>query len=871
MAQDPTVAAEQQFQRLPNDVVPKNYKLAITPDLKAFTFTGKLEIAAEVVRTTQHVVLNCLEIIIIKARVDLGSTSQEANVTYSPTKETATLVFPATLPPGGVVLYLEYTGKLEDNMKGFYRSSYTHPNWPGEERYLGVTQFESTDARRALPCWDEPAIKATFDVTMVVPKHLTALSNMDEVETKEEGEGLKRVTFARTPVMSTYLLAFVVGEFDHVEERDENGLLIRVFTPVGKASKGQFALSVAVKTMPFYSRYFDTPYHLPKLDLIAVPELGFGAMENWGLVTYRERALLIDQNSSTTSKQYVALIVGHELAHQWFGNLVTMEWWTHLWLNEGFASWIEYLCVDFCHPEYEVWTQFITSEYSAMEPDSLASSHPIEVPVCSPAEVEQIFDAISYSKGACVIRMLHGWIGDEAFRKGMKLYLTKFQYKNASTDDLWQALEQSSGKPVASVMNTWTKQMGFPLLTVQEKQDGDNHRVLTVSQQKYCATGSCAGFEQMRWAVPITIATSKKDNALTFVLEKESDTVVLEGVGPEEWILLNPNREGYYRANYPQETFGRLLEALKKGELKERDRIPIVEDTMALARTGVGKNTVDVLKLLQSYTNETSFTVWDSITDTLSFINLLLGSTDFLPAFQSYALTLLGPAMSRLGWTPRDTDSPLDSMLRSMLIQQLGFYGDQSVIAEARRQFDDLINGRSQISPDLKGAVYAVVARHGDEKTCQQLMELHDKAESCEELAKVYRVLGYFQSKEIIARMLDFTFSGKVQPQNTPVVCLSCQKSVENRSLLWDYVKKNWPSLNKAYNTASFVLGKIVGITTSSFATKDKADDIEAFFRENPCPLAETSVKQNCEAIRVNASWLERDRRAVKEWLSGAT
>ncbi|KAG8140073.1 hypothetical protein E2320_002801 [Naja naja] len=385
-------------------------------------------------------------------------------------------------------LKIDFVGELNDKMKGFYRSKYITSS--GDTRFAAVTQFEATDARRAFPCWDEPAIKATFDISLVVPKDRNITDRMPY----PDDENLVEVKFARTPVMSTYLVAFVVGEYDFVETRTTDGVLIRVYTPVGKAEQGKFALEVAAKTLPFYKDYFNVPYPLPKIDLIAIADFAAGAMENWGLVTYRETALLIDpKNSCSSSRQWVALVVGHELAHQWFGNLVTMEWWTHLWLNEGFASWIEYLCVDHCFPEYDIWTQFVSADYTrAQELDALDNSHPIEVNVGHPSEVDEIFDAISYSKGASVIRMLHDYIGDEDFRKGMHLYLTKFQHKNASTEDLWGSLEDASGKPIAAVMNTWTKQMGFPLVYIEGEQQEDN-KVLKLVQKKFCASGPYSG------------------------------------------------------------------------------------------------------------------------------------------------------------------------------------------------------------------------------------------------------------------------------------------------------------------------------------------------------------------------------------------
>ncbi|KAG7220249.1 hypothetical protein INR49_018305 [Caranx melampygus] len=615
------------FVRLPTDVYPVNYGLCLKPDLIDFTFEGKLEAVVEVTQATNQIVMNCADIDIITASF-APQGGDEINATgfnYQNEDEKVTLSFPSALQK--------------------------------DIRYAAVTQFEATDARRAFPCWDEPAIKATFDITLIVPKDRVALSNMNVIDRKPypDDENLVEVKFATTPIMSTYLVAFVIGEYDYVESQSSDGVTVRVYTPVGKAEQGKFALEVATKTLPFYKDYFSVPYPLPKIDLIAIADFAAGAMENWGLVTYRETALLIDpKNSCSSSRQWVALVVGHELAHQWFGNLVTMEWWTHLWLNEGFASWIEYLCVDHCFPEYDIWTQFVSADYTrALDLDALDSSHPIEVGgrvnVGHPSEVDEIFDAISYSKGASVIRMLHNYIGDEDFRKGMNAYLMKFQHKNASTEDLWDCLEQASGKPIAAVMGSWTKQMGFPIIVVDQEQQGDD-RILKLSQKKFCASGPHNGEDCPSWMVPISICTSEdpKCTKLNVLLDRPETTVTVSGVASDQWIKLVH--------------VGESAAGIRDLSLQPVDRLGLQNDLFSLSRAGM-ISTVEVLKLMEAFVNEPNYTVWSDLSCNLGVLSSLLSHTDFHEEIQEFIRDLFTPIGLDLGWDSKageDLRSPAD-------------------------------------------------------------------------------------------------------------------------------------------------------------------------------------------------------------------
>jgi puromycin-sensitive aminopeptidase len=858
------------FQRLSKDVVPVNYVIRLQPDIKAFTFEGSEEISIEIKSETTKIAINCADIKVLSVKYNGQGQelSEGINTQLYEDEETVTFAFPEKLQVGQGTLSISFTGELNDKMKGFYRSKYTSPD--GEERFGAVTQFEATDARRAFPCWDEPAIKATFDVTLVVPKDRVALSNMpvkSESALKSD-DSWKEVVYERTPVMSTYLLAFVVGEYDFVEGKDSDGVTVRVYTPLGKKAQGDFALQVAVKTLPFYKDYFNVAYPLPKIDLIAIADFAAGAMENWGLVTYRETALLIDpENSSSATKQWVALVVGHELAHQWFGNLVTMEWWTHLWLNEGFASWIEYLCVDHCFPEYDIWTQFASSDFTrALELDALRNSHPIEVAVGHPAEVDEIFDVISYSKGASVIRMLHDYLGDADFRVGMNAYLTEHKYKNTFTEDLWAALGKASNKPVEEIMSSWTKMMGFPVLKVSEKKEGDK-RIVTITQQKFCADGKTEGASPV-WMVPVSISSaSSPDKSIhKFLMDKRETTITLDNVKPDDWIKLNTGGIGFYRTQYSSDMLDALLPAIKTQALPPRDRLALQNDLFALARAGEASS-VDVLKVAQAFSNETNYTVWSDLSTNLATISILTQYTEYTDSFKAFKRNLYSTIHANLGWDAKEGESHLDAMLRGLVISNMGKSGDEATIAEAKKRFASHCSGEAILPADLRGPVYSTVLVHGDDGIYNNMLKLLRAADLHEEKVRVLRSLGSIKDKALKKKVLELAMGDEVRSQDTVFVIGGVTGTAVGRELAWEFVTSRWSELHGRYK-GGFILARLVKFTTENFITDEKAAEITAFFEANPAPAAARTIQQALENIELNKQQLSRDKDAMKTFLA---
>ena len=851
---------EQERVLLPEDVSPKRYDITLTPDLDRFTFSGSESVDVEVKTATRHVVLHATELDIHSAALERDGVSHEPErIEANEDEETVALVFSEPLEPGPARLDIEFTGQLNDKMHGFYRSLY---HVDGEERTMAVTQFEATDARRAFPCWDEPARKAVFAVTLVVPEDRVAVSNMPPREIETGADGLKTVRFADTPVMSTYLLAFIVGEFDHVETETEEGVTVRVYTPLGRREQGRFALEVAAKTLSFFHGYFDIAYPLPKMDLVAIPDFAAGAMENWGAVTYRETAILVDpEESSAGTRQRVAIIVAHELAHQWFGNLVTMEWWTHLWLNEGFASWIEFMAVDHLFPEWEMWTQFVYSDFGrALSLDGLKSSHPIEIEVRDPKQISEIFDGISYSKGASVIRMLAAYLGGDTFRSGLRRYLERHQYANATTEDLWQALAEESGKPVKRIMDTWTKQTGYPLLSVDASQ-GE----VELRQTRFFLSGVPDRDDRSQWSVPLGIRTEGAEDTFR-VFEEQKASV---GVGGRRggWVKVNPDQTGFYRSNYSAELWNRLGAAVQAGELSSAtDRLGLQNDAFALARAGY-LDPGRPLALAPAYRNETDYTVWADLSENLRAYDILLLGQPCHEPFRAFARGLYQTIYGSLGWDARPGESHLTKLLRPMVIGLLGRYADPQVNAEALRRFDQGVREGTPVAPDLRAAVYGQVVESRGLEGYEAVLGTYREAELHEEKNRCLRALGSSADPDLLRRTLEFSLTDEVRGQDTPLVVAGVAVNPLGRDMAWDFLREKWAEFDRRYGQGGFIIARIVSITTEDFTTLEKAGEVEAFFEEHPAPAAARTVRQSLERIRSNALWLERDGEAIGEWL----
>lgn len=874
------------FKRLPTNIVPKLYDLTFEPNFDTFTFIGNSKVSVEVKESTNEIILNShqLDIIEVYYEQEDGLKVNSQSIKLNKEEELLIIKLENTLLLNTKgILTIKYNGILNDKMMGFYRSKYITTNNKNEiiNRYILTTQFCSTYARYAFPSWDEPAVKSIFKVTLIIPKDMISLSNMlpiNEIIRKNDEKNI--IKFEQTPIMSTYLLAFIIGNFDFVEKQTNNNIRVRVYTSPGKKDQGLFALDIACKSLDFYTKYFNTGYPLSKMDLVAISEFSCGAMENWGLVTFRESKLLIDnENSSTNQKQEVAFTVAHEMAHQWFGNLVTMEWWTDIWLNEGFATFMQFLATDHFLPEYSVWKHFVSNQYSkGLKLDGLNNSHPVEVTINRPSEIDEVFDNISYFKGASIIAMLHNYIGDTAFRDGMSKYLNKFCYKNAVTQDLWNSLESSSCKPVKDIMSSWTKQKGFPIIEVTRSQKDSTNCIIKLSQKKFSSDGKLTENEKTyKWMIPISILSSKSTtsssssstspevNIVDYLMCNTDDEILLPNVHSGQWIKLNHKSIGFYRIFYSQSMLEQLLPPIESKLLHPLDRLNIFDDLFALVIAGK-VSTVQLLKVFKSYQFEDDYYVWSVLTNAIERLNLLFSNTKFHHKFQLWARSLFKNIRS-IGWTKELNEEHSKSLLRLTILSTLVSLNDENTISHGKRLFESHISSTNTISPDVRSIVYNSVAIDANEQIVKSLFKLYRECDFAEERNKISTALGSIGDSVILKKVLDWSIGDEVLNQDSILIIASVASNKFGRDLAWNFFKNNFTLLKERYATL-FLGSSLVKSVCSVFASEEKAVEIENFFKNNHFPGNEMAVKQSVETVKISANWLSRDFLQVEAYIN---
>lgn len=662
---------------LPSTITPSHYDLSLhSLKFEDWSYQGNVTIDVSITEPTKEIVINSIELKLISAKVTVDSQSLETSTfNYDDKKQRATLVFADEVPASQkAALQITFQGTINNDMAGFYRSKYkpvvpAAPSVPKDDtfHYMLSTQFEACDARRAFPCFDEPRLKATFDFKVEIPEDQVALSNMPVKDTTKAKDGFVVVSFERTPVMSTYLLAWAIGDFEYVEaftNRKYNGkeIPVRVYTTRGLKEQGRFALEHAPKTIDLFSESFGIDYPLPKSDLLAVHEFTHGAMENWGLVTYRTTAVLFDEKTSDARyKNRVAYVVAHELAHQWFGNLVTMDWWDELWLNESFATWAGWYAVNEFHPDWQVWAQFVNEGMEmAFRLDGMRASHPVHVPVKDALDVNQIFDHISYLKGCSTLRMLVSQLGEETFLKGVGAYLRKHAYGNAKTEYLWQALTDASGLDVNSLMSSWIEKIGHPLLTIAEEPGQ-----ISIKQNRYLSTGDVKPEEdETVWWVPLSLQGKAGTQDVQKLALVERDTTIRDI--DDDFYKINSNATGFYRTNYPPARLAKLSTQLDR--LSTEDKISIIGSAADLAFSGYG-TTPALLSFVEGFGNETNHLVWAQVLDSLNLVKAIFGDDDAIKkGLEKFTLKLVSGAVEKLGWVFPEGEGYLTGLLRKRLL-----------------------------------------------------------------------------------------------------------------------------------------------------------------------------------------------------------
>ncbi|KAF2842787.1 hypothetical protein M501DRAFT_993558 [Patellaria atrata CBS 101060] len=870
-AADGSIDVAKGRQVLPKNVKATHYHLTLEPNLETFEYEGEVVIDLDVVDNSTSISLNTIDLKITSTKVTSGSheITSSPDLSYDDDSQTTKISFDETIPANSkATLAIKFTGTLNNNMAGFYRSSYKAKD--GSTKYLATTQMEPTDARRAFPCFDEPALKAKFTITLIADKHLTCLSNMDEasqteVDSSISGGKKKAVTFNKTPLMSTYLLAFVVGELNVIETNNFR-VPVRVYAPPdSNIEHGRFSLDLAARTLDFYEKTFNSPFPLPKMDMVAIPDFSAGAMENWGLITYRVVDLLFDEaTSGASTKQRVAEVVQHELAHQWFGNLVTMDFWDGLWLNEGFATWMSWYSCNVFYPEWKVWQGYVTDNLAnALGLDSLRSSHPIEVPVKRADEINQIFDAISYSKGSCVLRMISKYLGEETFMEGIRRYLKKHAFGNTQTGDLWAALSDASGKDVSSVMDIWTKNVGYPVVSVTEDPSSSS---IKVKQNRFLRTADVKP-EEDKTLYPIFLGLRTKsgvDEDLTFS-ERET-SFKLNNL---DFFKLNADHSGIYRTSYTPERLEKLGIAAKEGLLTVEDRAGMIADAGALAASGY-QSTSGILSLLESFKSEPEFVVWDEITGRIGALRAAWVFEDetVKDALKKFQRDLTSDKAHELGWTFKDTDGQIEQQFKALMFGSAGAVGDEKIKSAAFEMFEKFKNGdRSAIHPNLRSSIYAIVLTYGGDAEYDAILNEYRTATTSNERNTALRAIGRAKKQELIQRTLQLPLSDEVKGQDIYLPLGGLRAHKEGILELWQWCTEHWDELEKKLPPGLTMLGTVVSICTSSFTTLEHRQRIIDFFGQRKTKGFDQSLAQSLDAIKAKASWIERDSEDVKEWL----
>jgi aminopeptidase N len=826
-----------QAQRLPTTIIPSHYKLLLDPDIGQQKFTGEETITVQVQQATSEIVLNSLGLDISLAEATAADKTVPARVTYDEPNETARLSLAQPLPAGAASLHLKFSGKLTAGLRGLYLSK-------SRRRQYAVTQFEGTYARMMFPGFDEPAFKATFDLSVIADKGDTAISNGRIVKDEPlPGSTRHKITFSTSPRMSTYLVALAIGDWQCLE-RTVDGTPIRVCAEPDKKQYGQFALEAAAQSVHFYNQWYGIKYPFEKLDMLAIPDYEWGGMENTASIFYRDTALLMDEKTASVfAKRSHATVVAHEIAHQWFGDLVTAAWWDDIWLNEGFATWMERKPIRAWHPEWHLEDDEAATAQRIIGLDSLSAARAIHGDPRTSAEIKEMFDGITYQKGGAVLGMLESYVGPEVFRNGVNAYLKAHANGNATSADFWQAMAKVSGKPVDKIMPTFVMQPGVPLMTVSGSCSSGK-QTLELSQQRFLLSSFGTGEKQGQiWSIPVCTKAAKNDGSACYLVDKKTDVVHANAC--PDWVMANRNAKGYYRVFYQHQNNLKGVAAAAEKDLTVPERIAFVEDLWAMVRAG--KEPVGIfLNVARDLWPERNRLVVEIVAEHMNTIGRSLVPEQNQKEYRQLVRQQFAPLAKKVGWDAGANDNDEQKALRASLLEILGSAGDPDAVAAAQKITQAYIKDPSAVEGTIIGPALAVAAQNGDAALYGQFMQAMGGARSTEDYYHFLFALTSFRQPELAQRTLGLIDQGKIRQQDYVRLFPALLAESPGREIAWDYLKAHWDSL--AEKVTSFGGSGAVS-ALGGFCSIEKGDEIKQFFATHRAPGAERALRQSLERI----------------------
>ena len=845
-------------QRLPDTVVPEHYSLWFAPDLQNATFRGRETISVQLKAATREITLHAAEITFGEVTVTAGGRTQPARVTPNEQREMATLTVPQPLPVGPAQIQITYTGILNDKLRGFYLSKANGRNY-------GVTQMEATDARRAFPSFDEPVYKATFDISLMVDAADNVISNGRQLsDTPGPEAGKHTLTFSRTPKMSTYLVAMLVGDFVCREGKSDS-IPVRICATPDKLNLTQFALEATEYQLAFYNRYYGIRYPVEKLDIIAVPDFSAGAMENFGAITFRERLLLADpERASLAVRKNIAGVISHEIAHQWFGNLVTMKWWDDIWLNEGFATWMANKPLAEWRPEWHVELDDVDDTFAAKATDSLRATRPVRMDVETPDEINQVFDAIAYEKGSSVLRMVETFVGPENFRKAVASYLQRYSYSNAAAEDFWTEVTRVTGKPVDQIMRTYIDQAGIPVVQARTSCS-NNQATVTLTQERFNGTPGAVPASANSWNIPVCFAAGNGGAPRCEVMTQKTQTFTFQGCSASTPLLANANSSGYYFVEYAPEAARAL--ARTATTLTPAERVGLLGDEWWMARSG--RHDIGVfLDVAAAMSSDTSSAVTAQIAQRLSYAGEYLVPQEQRARFEQWVRERFAPELQKIGFPGGARDSDELQSRRATLLALVGVTGNSpDVQRQAREAALRYIDDPNALPGTLVQTVLQVAALGGDAALYDRYVaQLRKPGLAPEEYYRFFNTLAWFREPALVTRTLQFALSNDVRTQDTGTLIGQALTRQASRDAVWQFTQQQWPTLTAKLGTFQGI--PTIAASLQAFCSTQRATEVRQFFQRNPVASADRTLNQSVERIETCAAVAQRQSAPLAAWLA---